>query len=117
MCWTWVCYMVRTPEQIAAEVERLADRGLLAAGTMLSSRIKEKISVPAPRRRVIAGPNSTVRPPGTPYSVATTPATPGAPPRKVNGWLRARVMVRQPSPGVVQVGVFNYVPARPLETW
>jgi hypothetical protein len=106
---------VRTLDQIAREVERTAGRGLLAAGSFLSSRIKEKISVPAPRRRVVAGPSSTVRPPGTPYYVATTPATPGAPPRKLSGVLRSRVMVKQPAPNIVQVGVFNLAYARRLE--
>lgn len=108
---------IRTLDQIARDAERLAGRGLLAGGTFLATRIKEVLSVPAPRRRVIAGPRSRVRPPGTPYWVATTRATPGAPPRKLSGRLRASVMVKQPSPERVQVGVFNLVYARPLETW
>lgn len=100
----------RTPDQIASEVERLAGRGLLAAGTFLQSRIKEKLSVPAPRKRVY-------RSDGSYYWRATTRATPGAPPRKVSGRLRASVMVRQPSANRVQIGVFNLIYARPLETW
>ena len=101
---------VLSPSQIEEKVQRLAGRGLLAAGTFLNARIKETLSVPAPRRRMTRGD-------GTKTWVATTKATPGAPPRKVTGSFRAKVMVRQPRPDVVQVGVFNDVRARPFETW
>lgn len=101
---------ILTPDQLERQVTRLAGSGLVAAGAFLSERIKETLSVPAPRRRV-------TRRDGTKTWAATTKATPGAPPRKVSGSFRAKVMVRQPKPELVQVGVFNDVRARPFETW
>lgn len=108
---------VLTPDQIERKVEQLAGRGLAAGASYLAQRLKEKISVPAPRRRVIAGPRSKARVPGTPYYVATVRATPGAPPRKLSGNLRNRVMFRQRDVLAWQVGVFNIVYGRPLEVW
>jgi hypothetical protein len=101
---------VKTPEQVEAEVQRIAGRGLLAAGTYLAGRMKDVLSVPAPRRRVTL--KSGVR-----TWVATTKATPGAPPRKITGSFRAKVAVRQPTPERVQVGVYNDIRVRPFETW
>ena len=70
--------------KIAAEVKRRASQGLKAATIFLSSRVKEILSVPAPRR--------LVKPKhGAPYYRATTPATPGAPPRKLSGQLRRTI--------------------------
>lgn len=91
----------RSLDQIAREVERVAGRGLLAAGTYLMGRLKEKVSVPAPRRKAYRRDGSGW------YWVATTRATPGAPPRKLSGRMRAAIMVRQPSANRVQIGVFN----------
>lgn len=81
--------MDRTPAQIDAEVQRLASRGLQAAAIWFSGRVKEVVSVPAPRTRVVSGPRSSH--PGTVYYRATEEATPGAPPRKLSGRLRAGV--------------------------
>lgn len=98
---------VLTPDQIERKVEQLANGGLKAGASYFADRLKDKISVPAPRRRVIAGPRSKARVPGTPYYVATVRATPGAPPRKLSGNLRNRVMFRQRDVLAWQVGVFN----------
>jgi hypothetical protein len=67
------------------EINRLTFRGLTAASIFLANRVKELVSVPAPRRWV------KPRRGGPRYLVATTRATPGAPPRKLNGRLRADV--------------------------
>lgn len=94
--------------KIAAEVKRRASQGLKAATIFLSSRVKEILSVPAPRR--------LVKPKhGAPYYRATTPATPGAPPRKLSGQLRRSIAweMRQ-SDTVGRVGT-NMVYARRLE--
>lgn len=67
-------------EKIKKEVERAAGKGLVAATYFAVSRIKEVLSVPAPRRKL---------PDGT--YVATTPALKDAPPRKLSGLLRNSV--------------------------
>lgn len=93
-----------SPEQVEREARRLVGRGLVPAGYFLLARVKEAVSVPAPRVRVISGPRS--RTPGTPYYRATTPATPGAPPRKLSGWGRSNVnMDFDRADNVVRVGV------------
>ncbi|VTS05309.1 hypothetical protein [Tuwongella immobilis] len=98
---------MRTPEQIAEEVERAAGRGLTAAAIFLSGRIKEVVSVPAPRKRV-----KTKRG-GIAYRAAT-PATPGAPPRKLTGRLRASIGYEVAVDGkVARVGT-NMIYARRL---
>lgn len=94
--------------KVAAEVKRRAGQGLKAATIFLSSRIKEILSVPAPR--VLVKPKF-----GAPYYRATTPATPGAPPRKLSGQLRRSIAweTRQ-ADTVGRVGT-NMVYARRLE--
>lgn len=92
-----------TPQQVQAEAERLAGRGVHAAARLYGNLVRQTLSVPAPRRRVISGPRS--RHPGTIYYVATTPATPGAPPRKLSGRLRASIGVDFDAPNnVARVG-------------
>jgi hypothetical protein len=107
-----------TAEQIEQEVLRITGRGLLAAGAYLSGRLKEVLSVPAPRKYVGFGVKGSI---GVDLQGktwrATTKATPGAPPRKVSGSFRSKVTVRQPAQHHVQVGVFADVRAWPLETW
>ena len=94
--------------KVAAEVKRRAGQGLKAATIFLPSRIKEILSVPAPR--VLVKPKF-----GAPYYRATTPATPGAPPRKLSGQLRRSIAweMRQ-ADTVGRVGT-NMVYARRLE--
>lgn len=81
----------------------------------LESKLKEILNVPAPRRVAIAGPRSRHVPPGTRYFVATTPATPGAPPRKVSGFLQSHVTRKQIDENTWQVGVWGVPYARRLE--
>jgi phage gpG-like protein len=66
------------------ELRRRAVRAVTAGSVVLASRVKETLSVPAPRKRVLSRR-------GVYYYRATTPATPGAPPRKLSGRLRASV--------------------------
>lgn len=76
--------MNSTPQQIMAECERRVLRGLTAGAITLTGFVKETLSVPAPRRRAQSR-NGTI------YYRATTPATKGAPPRKLSGRLRASI--------------------------
>jgi hypothetical protein len=76
-------------EKIERQLRRSAGKGLKAAAIFLMNRVKETVSVPAPRRRVVAGPKS--QHPGEAYYVATSPAIKGAPPRKLSGRLRQSV--------------------------
>lgn len=71
-------------ERAKRDLERSIGKGLRAAAIYLKNRVKEAISVPAPRVRFVARD-------GTAYYRATTPATPGAPPRKLSGRLRASI--------------------------
>lgn len=76
--------MASTPEQIIREVQARAKKGLKAATIWVSGKVKEILSVPAPR--------ALVKPRfGAPYYRATSPATPGAPPRKLSGQLRRSI--------------------------
>ena len=78
---------------IDAEVKRLVGRGVKVAASHLAKRIKQTLSVPAPRRRVQSKA-------GTYYYRATTKATPGAPPRKLSGRLRASIAYEVDADGV-----------------
>ena len=73
-------------KQLAAEIRRSLGAGLKAGAIFLSSRVKEILSVPAPRVRVLGKRGKSA---GIYYYRATEPATPGAPPRKLSGRLRA----------------------------
>jgi len=71
-------------EEVEAEVNRNLARGLKAAAIFLTGRVKESLSVPAPRVRVAL--------PGRPeFYAATAPNTPGAPARKLSGRLRQTI--------------------------
>jgi phage gpG-like protein len=76
--------MIKTSRQIGDEVKRLAGRGVAAAAYFYAARVKEVLSVPAPRRNYIT--RKKVK-----RVVASTPATPGAPPRKLTGRLRGSI--------------------------
>ena len=92
--------------RVADNVQLLAGRGLEAATIHLLNRTREAVSVPAPRKRSKMG-----------RYYATTPATAGAPPRKLSGTLRrstAYMMMRYKTIG--RVGT-NLIYGRPLETW
>jgi phage gpG-like protein len=89
------------------EVRRRATRAVTAGSVVLAAKLKETLSVPAPRKRVLSRR-------GVYYYRATTPATPGAPPRKLSGRLRAsitRQTLETPQGPVGRVGT-NVVYAR-----
>lgn len=75
--------------KIAEQVQRRAGAGVRAAAIFLAARIKEAVSVPAPRKRVV---NKL----GDIRYVATQRAIPGAPPRKLSGKLRQSVTYELP---------------------
>jgi len=76
--------------KIAEQVRAGAGKGLNTFRVFLIARVKEELSVAAPRRRARAR-DRTI------YYVATTRAIPGAPPRKLSGRLRASVTSRMVS--------------------
>lgn len=77
---------IKTPAEIQALVIKKAGKGVAAASFFYQGRVKEVISVPAPRK-------ITYSSAGVKYYRATTRATPGAPPRKISGRLRASIAV------------------------
>ncbi len=94
--------MILTPQEIRDRCIAKANKGLLAMAYEYQGLVRRTLSVPAPRRRVVAGPyagsdlryySGTPRRPGDIYYVATTRATPGAPPRKLSGHLRRSIAV------------------------
>lgn len=74
--------------KIKKQVDKSAGRGLNAARVFLTARIKEALSVPAPRKAVRAAPLPGQKKGGILYYRAATPATVGAPPRKLSSRLR-----------------------------
>jgi hypothetical protein len=76
-------------QKIAEQVQRRAGAGVGAAAVFLAARIKETVSVPAPRKRVV---NRV----GDIRYVATQRAIPGAPPRKLSNKLRQSVTYELP---------------------
>lgn len=74
--------------KVKADITRGLNMGLKAAAIFFSGRVKELISVPAPRVRVHGKRGASA---GIIYYRATTKATPGAPPRKLSGRLRTSV--------------------------
>ncbi len=73
--------------ELARQVRQAAGKGVLAAAVFYEARLKEILSVPAPRKTVV-GKRGASR--GLTYYRATSPATAGAPPRKLSGDLRRR---------------------------
>lgn len=72
------------PSALQRLMDERVHRILYAGLSVLKTATKEILSVPAPRVRVVSKG-------GVAYWRATTPATPGAPPRKLSGVLRQRV--------------------------
>lgn len=70
--------------RIAQQVQARAGKGVQAAAIFLAARLKETVSTPAPRKRVI---NNA----GDIRYVATVRAIRGAPPRKLSGKLRQSI--------------------------
>lgn len=119
---------ILTPQQIYEECKKKAGKGLEAGARFYNNRLKEVLSVPAPRALIKAGKqykvNFTTRK-GKSVSFtatasqnfyrATTPATKGAPPRKLSGRLRAAQQVDfNETANVARVGS-NVEYARDLE--
>ena len=99
-------------DKVKKQIERAAGKGILAAAVFYESRLKEILSVPAPRRTVRGKRGKSA---GTVYYRATTPAAAGAPPRKLSGELRRRQTHEVMDNGQrVRVGS-NVVYAGPLE--
>lgn len=72
-------------DNVQKEIKKKVNRGLRSAAIHLTNKVKEAISVPAPRKRV------TSKKSGAIYYRATVKATPGAPPRKLSGQLRRTI--------------------------
>ncbi|MDE2100668.1 MAG: hypothetical protein KGL39_25715 [Patescibacteria group bacterium] len=77
--------------KIAQQAERAANKGLQAALPFLASRVREAVSIPAPRRAVRGAPAPGKKKGAILYYVATRRAIPGAPPRKLSGKLRQSI--------------------------
>lgn len=77
---------IKSPQQLQDEIMRKAGKGVKSASYFVQARMKEILSVPAPRKRVTSKK-------GVVYYRATTPALLGAPPRKLSGRLRASIAV------------------------
>ena len=87
---------MKTPN-LQAEINKARGKGAYAAGLYVKKRIMEKLSAPAPRKRVLSAK-------GVNYYRATTPAVKGAPPRKLSGRLRSSIAVEKTPEGGVRVG-------------
>lgn len=90
---------------IAAQLKRGAGKGVEAAVRFLAARVKETVSVPAPKVAVRGSPV-----PGKKLGPilgyrATTKAIKGAPPRVLSGRLRQGVTTRMLTPTIGLVGV------------
>lgn len=86
--------------QIKAEVNKRIEAGCV----LIQNDLKQVLSVPAPRKRVLSKS-------GVIYYRATTPAIPGAPPRKLSGRQRSsitREMDRENLSGKVGTNVKPY---------
>ncbi len=87
----------RLAERIKQEAIRSAGKGAKAATIFLYSRVKETLNVRAPRKLVHG-----VR--GDHY-VATTPATPGAPMRRVSGDAQRSLFWNGVGPNTYVIGI------------
>lgn len=90
--------------KIAQQVQRGAGKGLQAAVTFLASRVREAVSVPAPRKAIRGLPLPGKRKGPILYYRATTRAIPGAPPRKLSGKLRQSVWSKMLTPTKAVIG-------------
>ncbi len=100
-------------ERITAQVARGAGKGLDAARVFFAARVKETLSVPAPRKAIRGATSGKKKGPILGYR-ATTRAMPGAPPRKLSGRLRTSITSRMVTPMKAVVST-NVKYARPLE--
>jgi hypothetical protein len=93
--------IVVTSWEIDRAIERGRKRGLLKAGKYLVAKIKRVLSTPAERRLALRPRERTI---ATRRITAATRATPGAPPRKLSGTLRASIAMTVNSDGSISVG-------------
>lgn len=96
--------MATLAAKIRDQVDRMAGRGLNAARIFMAGRIKETLSVPAPRRAVRLPVQPGQRKGAISHYVAVTPATVGAPPRKLSSRLRTSVTSMMVTPKTAVVG-------------
>ena len=92
-------------ERIAQQLKKGAGKGVEAAVRFLAARIKETVSVPAPKKAVRSTPAPGKKLGGVIAYRATAPATEGAPPRLLSGKLRQGVTHKMESPIKGLVGV------------
>lgn len=90
--------------RITQQVQRGAGKGLAAAVPFIASRVREAVSVPAPRRAVRGLPQGGARKGPILYYRATTRAIQGAPPRKLSGKLRQSVWGKMITPTKAVIG-------------
>ena len=106
MPFDWQANFVWYGGPVSADIDKLFGLGLKAAAQHATRRLKEVLSIPAPRKRVVRGiklrslkerlaaaaaGRFLKKSQKVIEYVATTPATPGAPPRKLSGHLRRSV--------------------------
>jgi hypothetical protein len=84
---------VMTPAEIRDYVQRRLNRGIRSAGPFIVERLKAVVGIQAPRKR--GGPNGWI---------ATTRATPGAPPRRVSGLGQKSIYWRRTKKGGIAWG-------------
>ena len=91
-------------ERIALQLKRGAGKGLEAAIRFLAARIKETVSVPAPKKPIRGVPLPGKRLGPILGYRATAPAIKGAPPRVLSGRLRQGVTSKMLTPHIGLVG-------------
>ena len=95
----------RMEENIAKQLKKGAGKGVEAAVRFLAARIKETVSVPAPKKAVRGVPMPGKKLGGIIAYRVTAPAVEGAPPRLLSGKLRQGVTHKMESPIKGLVGV------------
>jgi hypothetical protein len=103
-----------TPAEVEKEAKRLTGRGIEAAARLFANLVRQTLSIPAPPARYktsrVGRRGRIIQP-----RRAATPATPGAPPRRVTGRLRGSIAVEfNPVTNSARVGT-NVVYGRRLE--
>ena len=99
-------------EELDRQMQAAARRGVVAGCIFLKDKIREAVSVPAPRKRVLGRRGRFA---GVLHHRATEPATPGAPPRKVTGRYRSTIDYQVAGDGLSGRIGSNAVQARRLE--
>lgn len=92
-------------KRIVEQTEKAAGKGVEAAVRFLAARVKETLSIAAPKKAVRGMPMPGKKLGPILYYRVTTPAFPGAPPRLVSGRMRLGVAHRMERPLLGIVGV------------